>query len=326
VQTGAPMNRLLLCLAVAGCTGGKPAPTDSFGDLEGLDQKSDAFSKKMKIVGSLAVGQTSATVRYSKSPIYRGFTLAAKGPALLDFWVRSKQGDSVAWLLDSKYKILAVNDDADDTTYDSHIRYELPGGGASYYIVFRDYSYESHNFAVEVKPYAPAPSQCVPSLADGSDDPPVEIGCMEEVLNNHLGSYQLYDHYEPACIDWSSAQMRAAVAEDVRANSGIDWQDATPPVASAVKAGGADFAAQLQTAREELRSYANSSLPKGTGFLSCYPGTDQNIETLIGDSLTNPNAFLEFNLHVEAEECSQNGHVRIDTRSGTVLILREHGC
>src|SRR4051812_29587384 len=122
------MNRLLMCLLLAGCAGQKPSPTDNFSDLEGADQKSDAFSKKMKIVGALLPGQTSATVHYTKSPIYRAFTLAGKGPGVLDFTVHSANGDAVAWLLDSKYKILAVNDDADATTYDSHIRYELPAG------------------------------------------------------------------------------------------------------------------------------------------------------------------------------------------------------
>src|SRR6185369_5181801 len=129
---------------------------------------------------------------------------------------------------------------------DSHLTYALPAGGASYYVVFRDYSYESHNFTVEVKPLKIGPAQCVVGLAQADDDPPQELGCMEEVLNNHLGSFQLYDlGYEPECLDWSSASVRAAVAEDVRAHSGIDWQDATAPVARAVKSGGADFAAKL---------------------------------------------------------------------------------
>jgi hypothetical protein len=50
----------------------------------------------------------------------------------LSIWVRSSDGgDAVAWLLDAKYHVLASNDDADDSTLDSHLTYDLPAGGAS---------------------------------------------------------------------------------------------------------------------------------------------------------------------------------------------------
>jgi hypothetical protein len=119
------MKKLLLLALLAGCAS-KPAPNDTFSDLDGVDEKSDSFSKKMKIVGSLLPGQTSSTVRYTSTPTYRAFTVSVKGEATLDFWVRSSQGDAVAWLLDSRYKILAKNDDADSSTYDSHVSYPLP--------------------------------------------------------------------------------------------------------------------------------------------------------------------------------------------------------
>ena len=318
------MKRLLLCVLVAGCAG-KPVPGDDFNDLQGVDQKSDAFSKKMKIVGAISPGQTSGTVRYSKTPIYRAFTLAAKGEATLDFWVRSTKGDSVAWLLDSKFKILAVNDDADSTTYDSHINYALPAGGANYYIVFRDYGYASHNFTVEVKPLAKGGGSCDPSF-DVLDEPPAAESSLQAVFGSHLGSYQLYIGGEPECVDWSSSSARAAAAADVRDHSGIDWQDVTPPVlVAAPKKGGADFAAALEDTRAEQESYA-ASKPSNLVFTSNWPDFDANVATVIGDSATNPSAFFEFHLHVEAEECSQEGWVRVDTRTGEVLILRVHGC
>jgi hypothetical protein len=318
------MNRVLLCVLLAGCAG-KSQPGDDFTDLQGVDTKSDAFSKKMKIVGAISPGQTSSTVRYSKTPVYRAFTLAAKGEATLDFWVHSKAGDSVAWLLDSKFKILAVNDDADSTTYDSHITYSLPAGGANYYIVFRDYSYASHNFTVEVKPLAIGSGSCDIGF-DVPDEPPAPESSLQALFGSHGGSYQLYIGSEPACLDWSSSSVRSAVAEDVRANSGIDWQDATPPVVVASpKKGGADFAAALTGSRGEQESYAFSK-PDNVVFNSNWPDFDANVTSVLADSATNPSAFVEFHLHVEAEECSQEGWVRIDTRTGEVLILRVHGC
>jgi hypothetical protein len=319
------MNRLLFCFIVAGCAGGKSNPND---DLSGLtdDIKADT-SNRVKLVGNLTVGQTSAPIKYSKSPKYRGLTLPAKGPALLDIWVRSSDGgDAVAWLMDASGNVLASNDDADATTYDSHVTFTLPAGGQTYYIVFRDYNYARHTFTVEVLPAKPAPGDCQVGLLDPPDDPPGELACMEELLGDHLGSYQLYDRYEPDCLDWSSASVRAAVAQDILANNGIDWQDAGQPVASAIKVGATDFLAALETAHDELQGYANSALGKPANFTSCYPGLERDMSWIIGDAQTNPGAYLEFDLHLEAEECSQDGFVRIDTRSGAVLILRQHGC
>jgi hypothetical protein len=105
----------------------------------------------MKIVGSLDFGTTSATVKYTSSPRYRAFKLAANGGDTVDAWVRSTKGDAVAWLLDNDFNIVASNDDADHTTLDSHIVATVPASAsATHYIVFRDYSLESHNFTVQL--------------------------------------------------------------------------------------------------------------------------------------------------------------------------------
>ena len=70
-----------------------------FTDLASLDQKSDAFSSKMRNLGALDDGQ-SRRVYYTSSPLSRGYTLDASGP--VDLWVRSDSGDALAWLLDSE--------------------------------------------------------------------------------------------------------------------------------------------------------------------------------------------------------------------------------
>jgi hypothetical protein len=320
---------LVRALLLVGC-GGKPEATDSFVDLDGLDQKSDAFSSRMKVMGTMIPGQTSASVRYSKSPSYRAFQLNAKGPAQISITVRSTDGgDALTWLLSSHYRVLAKNDDADASTLDSHIVYDLPAGGATYWVVFRDYNWSRHGFVVEVAPYKPSPAACDVGF-DVPDEPPVAVSEYEVLSRSsgtHLSSFELYDGTEPDCLDWSSASVRTRVAEDIRANSGIDWQDATPPVVQGpVKRGGADFAVALADGRNEMNGYAQSSLEKSAAFTDAYKNVDKYQEQILGDSQTNPGAYLEFNLHVEAEECSQEGHVRIDTRTGAVLILRVHGC
>ena len=129
------------------CNAPKPAPDDDFTGLAALDQKSDAFSSKMRNLGSLDEGQTRR-VYYSSSPLYRGYTLDGSGA--VDLWVRSTTGDAVAWLLDSKFHIVKKNDDADQTTYDSHISSDIPADATlPYYLVMRDYDKSSGWFTVE---------------------------------------------------------------------------------------------------------------------------------------------------------------------------------
>src|SRR5262249_9578556 len=108
----------------------------------------------MKIVGSLDYGQTSADVRYANPPRYRAFKFGGAKGDQVDVWVRSADGDAVAWLLDNNFHTLAKNDDADDTTLDSHLTAKLPGNSnpdiITYYIVFREYSLDRATFNVSL--------------------------------------------------------------------------------------------------------------------------------------------------------------------------------
>jgi hypothetical protein len=151
------MRRIAVALMfVAACSGGKTAPTDDFSNLDGVDQKSDAFSTHMKIVGSLDYNTTSSTVKYTSSPKYRAFKFAGNKGDQVDVWVRSPDftGDAVAWVLDNNFKTLSSNDDADDTTLDAHISLTLPGNKnasiVTYYVVFRDYWMSRSNFQVSL--------------------------------------------------------------------------------------------------------------------------------------------------------------------------------
>jgi hypothetical protein len=147
---------ILSAMVSVGCTTEKPAVTDDFSALDGVDQKADAFSTHMKIVGSLDYGQTSDAVAYSKSPRYRTFKFAGNAGDQVDVWVRSQDGDAVAWVLDDHWHILAANDDADATTFDAHVQLTLGASdSATHYIVFREYGWQQAHFTVELTGASP---------------------------------------------------------------------------------------------------------------------------------------------------------------------------
>ena len=157
------MHRNLICsvalfalIPVAGCQSPKADPTDTFESFDAVDQKSDAFSTHMKIVGSLDYGQTSDPVAYKSSPTYRAFKFAGDKGDKVDITVSSDDGDAVAWLLDNSFRTIAKNDDAaEGGTLDSHITTTLPANRTAsirtYYIVFREYSYAKATFTVGLK-------------------------------------------------------------------------------------------------------------------------------------------------------------------------------
>ena len=154
------MSRSLFSLLVSstlvlGCGAAKPIPAEDFADLEGVDQKADAFSYRMKIVGSLDYGQTSAPVAYTASPRFRAFKLAGQKGDRVEVEVRSDDGDAVAWLLDDSFRTLAFNDDASRATLDSRLAVTLPGNRrpeiVTYYVVFREYDLAKARFTVALK-------------------------------------------------------------------------------------------------------------------------------------------------------------------------------
>jgi hypothetical protein len=150
--------RTILCAllaASAACTGAeKSIPTDDFAELAaaGADEKSDSFSKNMRVVASMAWNQTSDAIAYTRTPKYRVVKLSANLGDHLDAWIRSTDGgDAVAWLLDSSFHILVKNDDGADDTLDSHLVFDFgPAKSTTYYIALRDYSLGKATFTVEV--------------------------------------------------------------------------------------------------------------------------------------------------------------------------------
>jgi hypothetical protein len=109
----------------------------------------------MQIVGSLDYGQTSATVTYKNPPRFRAFKFAGDPGDQVKVDVHSTNGgDAVTWVLDDRFNVVASNDDASDSTYDSHIDATLPGNKnpdiRTYYIVFRDYDLKTKKFKVSL--------------------------------------------------------------------------------------------------------------------------------------------------------------------------------
>ncbi len=144
------MRILLACgVFAAACTQPKAPVSD---DFSGLDAKSDSFSYRMTVVGSLDYGQTSSSTKYTSTPRYRAFKFAGSEGDQVDVWVRSNDGgDAVAWVLDNGFHVLASNDDADDTTVDSHVTVTLPANAsATHYVVFRDYYTSTAHFTVDL--------------------------------------------------------------------------------------------------------------------------------------------------------------------------------
>jgi hypothetical protein len=139
----------LALIALAGCGSAKPEAIEDFSDLSALDEKSDAFSYRMRVLGTLAFGSTSQPVKYTSSPRFRAFKVVAKKGDSLDVWVRSTDGDAVTWLTDYKFNVIASNDDADQTTFDSHLTASVTKAG-TYYIIFREYGLDKATFSVEL--------------------------------------------------------------------------------------------------------------------------------------------------------------------------------
>ena len=144
-----------LVLLGACATEQKLPDDDDFSDL--ADAKADAFSTKMKLVDSLSYG-TEADVHYTKTPTYRAYTFSADVGNTVDVWVRSSNGDPVAWVLDSTFKILGKNDDASANQTDSHIELTIPETKTTdasttpnvYYVVARNSTTASADFKVTI--------------------------------------------------------------------------------------------------------------------------------------------------------------------------------
>jgi hypothetical protein len=122
------------------------APTDHDEALAEAEEALRALSPA-EIVGTLAYGETSAPVPYTKAPLYRAFAFEGKKGDPVDAWVRSTDGDARAWLVTGSFKTIATNLDAAPGTKDARVQATLTEGG-THYVVFRESARKDATFAV----------------------------------------------------------------------------------------------------------------------------------------------------------------------------------
>jgi len=153
-------STLIATLTLACTDGGKPDVNEDFSDLAMMNQKADFFSSKLKLLGTLEDGDTTS-IKYTKTPRFRGYDFVAEAGDVVDVWVRSSRGDALAWVVDGNFDVIAKNDDADETTYDAHLTVTLPESGTEdgrYYLIFRDYNVETRYFDIELHLTSAAPA------------------------------------------------------------------------------------------------------------------------------------------------------------------------
>jgi hypothetical protein len=101
------------------------------------------------VVGSIVPGTSSAPIRYSATPKYRALSFTASAGDRFEAWVRSTDGDAVAWITDATFKSLATNDDASPGTHDAHVLATIEKTGLQY-LVFRERDFEPAVFTASL--------------------------------------------------------------------------------------------------------------------------------------------------------------------------------
>ncbi len=148
------MNRIgsvvLVAAMMAGCVDGKEEVDEDFSDLAGQDDKSDYFSYRLKLLGT--VGDGWKNTWYTSTPRFRGWIFYADPGDEITVRLWSYSRDPVTWILDTDFNVLASNDDAGEDTYDSFIRLTIPSPGSRdrrYLVVFRDYDLRAGRFYLD---------------------------------------------------------------------------------------------------------------------------------------------------------------------------------
>lgn len=130
----------LFAILVAGCAT-TPADNDDddFSGLAGVDQKADAFSNKMDLLGP--VTGTGEDIHYTGSPRYTAVTFDGSEDQAIDAEVSALPGVMIRpyiWVLDEDFAIVAkASAELDDPsqTYSANIRTTLPHDGSYYEVV-----------------------------------------------------------------------------------------------------------------------------------------------------------------------------------------------
>ena len=136
-------------LAATGCaTSGDPMlDEDDFSNESALAGGAD-FASTVKVVGTVDVG-FARNINYTSTPRFRAVKFHVEAGAQLELFVRSTQGDPIAWFSDKNFKVIDRSDDANEET-NSNISVESVATTGDYYLVFRDKFLENHHFTAAV--------------------------------------------------------------------------------------------------------------------------------------------------------------------------------
>jgi hypothetical protein len=291
------MRTLFLSLLLAACAA-KVEPQDQFDDLVG---KADAFSSRMKIAGQLQYGD-ELRVKYSSSPLYRAVSFEALAGDPVDVWVRSTQGDPVTWLLDPSYRVVAKNDDSGDSS-DSHVWATLKKSG-TFYVVFRDYDYQTHYFSIELT----GPAGCRMELGSGGSNTTVDN--YARALDDSGAGWSLTTRRLPTCADLGDEATRNRLREVLR--SGGFLEGGSRVSASAIANGGFAFAQLIDRSLDALNRNGG---PTNASSLA---------NAIKRPVISSPGSFLEIRLDVNVSWCTATGVALVDTRTGILYIVSEN--
>lgn len=143
--------------ALVGCSSEESAVSKDEGLTSALN---DLQVLGAQYVGEIKSGETKSA-EYSTPPTYRAYGFEARGGDTITVSVKSVGGDAIAFLADTNYNVIVSNDDADRTTLDSRVTYQVPAAESTrpYRIVFRDYELTAGTFEVSLA-IKPGPTMC----------------------------------------------------------------------------------------------------------------------------------------------------------------------
>jgi hypothetical protein len=138
-----PFVALLALVASAGCA---VDTSNEDGTLAPESSESDLSASRIQQLGTITSG-TTKTASYTSSPLYRAYAFTAKKGDSVDIWVRSSNGDAVAYLLRSNNASIVRSDNASAATQDAHITATIAADG-TYFIAFKEAKGKNADFTV----------------------------------------------------------------------------------------------------------------------------------------------------------------------------------
>jgi hypothetical protein len=166
---------ILLGIAAGSSACTHPAPiTDDFSDLRGVSTKSDEFSRKVRIVGTLAYGQTTDAFDYFNPPQYRAIEFRGNANDAVDLTVHVVfAGAARLWLVDALFTVVRSADGAPDAHLSATLPLNSLDGSHTFYAIVRENELMSTSFTIQLDGTPAQPgvvSACNggPSLCNGN--------------------------------------------------------------------------------------------------------------------------------------------------------------